>query len=51
LNAASSDLECELLAQSLLAWRVAGSVERADDGALVIGDSAKNIRVERHHLI
>ena len=37
----------ELLAQSLLAWRVPGRVERADDGALVIGGSAKNIRIER----
>ncbi len=41
------DLERELLAQSLAAWRVAGSVERADNGALVIGGSARDIRIER----
>jgi len=40
------DLACELLAQSLVAWRVAGSVERAGDGALVIGESRRSIRIE-----
>jgi len=43
---AQDDLACELLAQSLLAWRVAGSVERAGDGALVIGGSRRPIRIE-----
>jgi hypothetical protein len=47
LNGAPDNLTCELLAQSLLAWRVAGSVEHTSDGALVIGESAKNIRIER----
>jgi hypothetical protein len=47
LNGAPDNLTCELLAQSLLAWRVAGSVEHASDGALVIGESAKAIRIER----
>jgi hypothetical protein len=47
LSGAPDDLECELLAQSLLAWRVAGSVERAEDGALVIGGNAKDIRIGR----
>jgi hypothetical protein len=37
----------ELLAQSLLAWRVAGSVARAIDGAFVIDGSSKDIRIER----
>ena len=37
VSEAPNDLACELLAQSLAAWRVAGSVERASDGALVIG--------------
>jgi hypothetical protein len=37
----------ELLVESVTAWRVAGSVERATDGALVIGGSRKDIRVER----
>jgi hypothetical protein len=42
-----NDLACELLAQSLVAWRVAGSVERATDGALLIDGNAKDIRIER----
>ena len=42
-----NDLARELLAQSLVAWRVAGSVERARDGALVIGASRKDIRIDR----
>jgi hypothetical protein len=46
LSGVQGDLVCELLAQSLIAWRVAGSVERAGDGALVIGGNRKNIRVD-----
>ena len=46
MNEAPSDLARDLLAQSLIAWRVAGSVERASDGALVIGGT-KDIRIER----
>jgi hypothetical protein len=46
LSAEPNDLACELLAQSLAAWRVAGSVARASDGALVIGGN-KNIRIDR----
>ena len=42
-----SDLACELLAQSLAAWRVAGSVARAGDGAFVIDGNGKDIRIER----
>jgi len=42
-----NDLACALLAQSLIAWRVAGHVGRADDGALVIGGTGKDIRIER----
>jgi hypothetical protein len=41
------DIACELLAQSLVAWRVAGSVERESDGALVIGGNRKEIRIDR----
>ena len=37
----------ELLVQSLAAWRVAGSVARAVDGALVIAGARKAIRIER----
>jgi hypothetical protein len=43
---ALDDLSYELLAQSLMAWRVAGSVERAGDGALVIGESRRPIRID-----
>jgi len=42
-----NDLVCELLAQSLVAWRVDGSVARASDGALVIDGASKDIRVDR----
>ena len=47
MSAAPGDLAGELLAQSLLAWRVAGSVARASDGALVIGGNRKDIRIDR----
>jgi len=47
LTGAPVDLACELLVQSLVAWRVAGSVERAGDGALVIAGNAKDIRIDR----
>jgi hypothetical protein len=40
------DLVCELLTQSLAAWRVEGCAERASDGALSIDAASKNIRVE-----
>ena len=42
-----NDLAHELLAQSLVAWRVAGNVTLASDGALAIGGSSKDIRIER----
>ena len=42
-----NELTCELLAQSLVAWRVAGYVECTSDGALLIGGNAKDIRIER----
>ena len=38
---------CELLAQSLVAWRAAGSVCRSSDGAIVISGSVKHIRIDR----
>jgi hypothetical protein len=47
VSAVPSDLARELLAQSVAAWRVAGSVARAGDGALVIDGNGKGIRVER----
>ena len=47
MSGAPDDLVCELLAQSLVAWRVAGSVGRASDGALVIGGTRRDIRIDR----
>ena len=47
MSEAPNDLVCELLAQSLVAWRVAGSVACASDGALVIRGTRKDIRIER----
>ncbi len=37
----------ELLAQSLVVWRIAGSIERAGDSALRIHGGTKEIAVER----
>jgi len=47
LSGAPNDLACELLTESLAAWHVVGSVERAADGALLIGGSRKDIRIDR----
>ena len=41
-----AELLCELLAHSFVAWRVAGSVQRNGDGAIVIGGNAKKIRID-----
>ncbi|MEA2880516.1 MAG: hypothetical protein QOF14_5712 [Hyphomicrobiales bacterium] len=38
---------CELLAQSLAAWRVGGNVARAVGGVLVIAGTRKDVRIER----
>ena len=40
------DLACELMVQSLAAWRVAGAVERSRDGAIVICGACKDIRID-----
>ena len=40
------DLTCELMVQSLAAWRVAGAVARSRDGAIVICGARKEIRIE-----
>ena len=37
----------ELLAQSLLAWRVVGEVRREPDGALLVTAGEKRLRVSR----
>ena len=39
------DLACELLVQSLAAWRVDG-VQGARDGAIMIGGGRKDIRID-----
>jgi hypothetical protein len=41
------ELACELLTQSLAAWRVAGRAVRAGDGAIVICEGLKEIRIDR----
>jgi len=46
LSEASNDMVCELLAQSLVAWRVAGCVRRSSDGAIVICGNVKDIRID-----
>ena len=40
------DRACELLVQSLAAWRVAGDVQRSHDGAIVICGARKDIRID-----
>jgi hypothetical protein len=40
------DLACELLAESLAAWRVAGAVRRESGGVIAISGSLKEIRIE-----
>jgi len=39
------DLACELLVQSLAAWRVAGDVQRSREGSIVICGALKDIRI------
>ena len=46
MSGAPGNLTRELLAQSLAAWRVAGRVECASDGAIVIGEGRKDIRID-----
>ena len=46
MSEAPVDLTCELMAQSLAAWRVAGAVARAHDGAIVICGARKEIRID-----
>ena len=40
------DLACELLTQSLAAWRLDGVVQRSIDGAIVILGTPKDIRID-----
>jgi hypothetical protein len=45
LIGALKDTACELLAESLVAWRLIGSVRRADDGLILISCNAIDISV------
>jgi hypothetical protein len=40
------DLACELLVQSLVAWRLVGDVRRSRDGAIVICGALEDIRID-----
>jgi hypothetical protein len=46
MTAASSDLLCELLTQSLLAWKLAGQTRRASGGAILISGERCEILVK-----
>jgi hypothetical protein len=46
VSEAPVDLACELVVQSLAAWRVAGAVERSSDGAIIICGARKDIRID-----
>ncbi len=45
MTAAPSELLCELLAQSLSAWRIAGEASRAGDGAVLVRCQRREIRI------
>jgi hypothetical protein len=45
VSEAPVDLACELLVQSLAAWRVAGDVQRSSEGSIVICGALKDIRI------
>jgi len=47
VTAAAADPVCELLAQSLAVWRVAGGVERTSGGAILVRAGASEICIER----
>jgi hypothetical protein len=46
VNGVTDALLSELLEQSLLAWRLPGSVHSAGDGAIAIVDAPTDVRVE-----
>jgi hypothetical protein len=46
MSAASEHLHA-LMTQSLLAWRLIGSVHGTHDGAIVVSCQGRNIRIER----
>jgi hypothetical protein len=47
LSGVPVDLVCELLKQSLAAWRVVGNVRHDGDGVVVACESHETIRIER----
>jgi hypothetical protein len=47
VSEALNDKACELLAQSLFAWHLSGSVARNDDDAILITCNGIDISVER----
>jgi hypothetical protein len=46
MTAAPSDLLCELLTQSLLAWHLSGEVRRASGGAILVSGEGRKILVK-----
>jgi hypothetical protein len=46
VTGAPKDCVCDLLAQSLIAWRIAGNVERASGGAILLRGGSKEICIE-----
>lgn len=46
MSEAAVDLACELLVQSLVAWRLVGDVRRSRDGAIVICGALEDIRID-----
>jgi hypothetical protein len=46
VSKAAVDLACELLVQSLVAWRLVGDVRRSHDGAIVIRGALEDIRID-----
>ena len=47
MSDALNDKACELLRQSLAAWRLTGSVARGGDGAILVACNGVHISVER----
>ena len=46
MSPTSKDTACELLAQSLVAWRLAGSVRRVGNGSVLISCNTVDISIE-----
>jgi hypothetical protein len=47
MTAAPSDLLCELLTQSLLAWRLPGEARRASGGAILVSGKHREILIKQ----